>query len=103
MRRYANRFKSLSLSLTLLAAPGFLPAQAPSFQEPQAATKEERKNDETVIDWLKKNASDKERRGGKRLRRLAAAQTNPGGRARRRAGRGYARRARVLPVQAPDG
>jgi hypothetical protein len=56
MRRYANRFKSLSLSLTLLAALGFLPAQAPSFQEPQPATKEERKSDEIVIDWLKKNA-----------------------------------------------
>jgi len=56
MRRYANRFKSLSLSITLIAAPGFLTAQAPSSQEPQAATKEERKNDEIVIDWLKKNA-----------------------------------------------
>jgi len=56
MRRQAKRFKSLSLSLTLLAAPGFIPAQAPSSQEPQAATKEERKNDEIVIDWLKKNA-----------------------------------------------
>jgi erythromycin esterase len=56
MRKHANRFKSLSLSLTLLAGPGFLPAQAPSFQEPQAATKEERKSDEIVIDWLKKNA-----------------------------------------------
>ncbi len=56
MRRYANRFKSLSLSLTLLAAPCLLPAQAPSSQEPQAATKEGGKNDEIVIDWLKKNA-----------------------------------------------
>ena len=45
MRRHANCFKSLSLSLTLLAAPGFLPSQTPSYQEPQAATKEERKND----------------------------------------------------------
>src|SRR5262245_66638939 len=56
MRRHANRFKSLSLSLTLLVAPGLLPAQATSFQEPQAATKEERKSDEIVSDWLKKNA-----------------------------------------------
>jgi len=56
MRRHANRFESLSLSLALLVAPGFLPAQASSSQEPQAATKEGGKNDEILIDWLKKNA-----------------------------------------------
>src|SRR5262245_11832725 len=56
MRRYANRFNSLPLFLTLLAAPGLLSAQASSSQEPQAATKEGRKNDDIVIDWLKKNA-----------------------------------------------
>src|SRR5262245_15171124 len=56
MRRHTNRFKSLSLSLTLLAATGLLPAQAPSSQDPQAVTKEERKSDERVIEWLKKNA-----------------------------------------------
>src|SRR5262245_17273066 len=56
MRRHTNRFKSLSLSLTLLAATGLLPAQAPSSQDPQAVTKEERKSDEIVIEWLKKNA-----------------------------------------------
>src|SRR5262245_851007 len=56
MMRLASRFKSLPLCLALLITPGILPAQVPSSKEPQAATKDDRKNDEIVIDWLKKNA-----------------------------------------------
>jgi erythromycin esterase len=56
MMRLDSRFNSLPLCLALLIAPGILPAQVPSTQEPQSGTKEQRKNDEVVIDWLKENA-----------------------------------------------
>jgi len=54
--RLGSRFKSLPLCLTLLMAPSLPPAQTHSTQEPQGATKEDRKSDEAIIDWLKKNA-----------------------------------------------
>jgi erythromycin esterase len=37
-------------------APGLLPAQSYSTQEARGATKADRKSDEAVIDWLKRNA-----------------------------------------------